>query len=148
MMFIINSFNHICQNVWHLFSSIHWIWFLEIDCGSYTWSEIKSRIKNRPKTKVPNLKNQDWLYVPVGIWTLEFGIWDLMDAEIYPVCSITCIRLRNVVILHSMKVAKNTWKPFMKANIVFAMIKLSLLTFCGFGDDQYSKIQAKRTTSG
>ncbi len=26
---------------------------------SYTWSGIKSRIKKRPKTKVPNLKNQD-----------------------------------------------------------------------------------------
>jgi hypothetical protein len=40
----------------------------------YTWSGIKSLIKKdpSPKTQNPRTKNQDLLFSPFGIWSLEY----------------------------------------------------------------------------
>jgi hypothetical protein len=38
-----------------------------------------------PKTQISRTKTCS--ISPLGIWNMEFGIWDLMDAENYPVYS-------------------------------------------------------------
>jgi hypothetical protein len=56
----------------------------------FEWDKTMLCKKNPSfKTQIPNAKAYSIL--PLGIWYLEFGILDLINAEIYPV--------RNIVVI-------------------------------------------------